>query len=364
MSKSTDSKALVPAQPGTLPSWYGDLLGEVKESVSRARTRARRVINTELIQMHWEIGHHILARQKEEGWGTKVVDRLSADLRTTFPNQRGFSRRNLMYMHQMARSWPEPIVQQPVAQLPWGHIVTLVTRLKTRSEQDFYASNAVQQGWSRDRLEQSIAQQLHLTQGAADNNFSATIPDGAAVLQEIAKDPYRLDFLGLDSRHTERELEDAIVADIIRFLTELGYGFAFVGRQYSVFIGGDEFRIDLLFYHLKLHRYVVIELKTTAALPEHIGKLSFYTNVVDKMVRDPERDDETLGFLVVAERNKAVMQAALETSNRPLTVSTYSMLPPAAKALLPTEEDLARVVQGAIDSSSDNHGNGNNNGHA
>ncbi|MGW2558522.1 PDDEXK nuclease domain-containing protein [Streptomyces sp. NPDC001514] len=353
-SNNTD-KTVIPAQgqAAALPSWYGDLLSEIKETVSRARVRAQRAVNTELVQMYWEIGHHILRRQKEEGWGAKVVDRLSADLKTVFPNQRGFSRRNLMYMHQMARTWPKPIVQQPVAQLPWGHITVLITKLKTRSELDFYASRAVHNGWSRDALERSIAHALHLSQGCADTNFNATVPKDAAVVQDIAKDPYRLDFLGLDKEHSERELEDALVANIVRFLTELGVGFAFVGRQYPVVIGGEEFRIDLLFYHLRLHRYVVVELKTKAARPEHIGKLGFYVGVVDQLVRDPERDEPTLGILIGTERNRAACQIALQGNNHPLAVSTYSTLPPRVRALMPSEEDLVRVAQEVLDNEPD-----------
>ncbi|MEU1891976.1 PDDEXK nuclease domain-containing protein [Streptomyces pristinaespiralis] len=348
-NNSNTDKAVVPAQGEPLPSWYGELLGEVKETVSRARVRAQRAVNTELVQMYWEIGRHIVRRQQAEGWGSKVVARLATDLRTAYPNQRGFSRSNLMYMQQMARAWPEPIVQQPVGQLPWGHVILLVTKLKTRSELDFYALKAVQQSWSRDALERHIIQQLHLRHGAADTNFETTLPEDAAAVREIAKDPYRLDFLGLDEQHSERELEDALVANIVRFLTELGVGFAFVGRQYSVVVGGEEFRIDLLFYHLKLRRYVVVELKTKAPRPEHIGKLSFYVTVVDQLVRDPDRDDATLGILIGADRNEAVCQIALQSTNRPLAVSSYAALPPQVRALMPTEEDLARVAQEVLD---------------
>ncbi|NGN64641.1 DUF1016 domain-containing protein [Streptomyces sp. A7024] len=350
MNENVSNKPTVPAQQGTtLPAWYGDLLGDVKNTVSRARLRAQRAVNTELVQMYWEIGHLILKRQAEEGWGAKVVDRLSTDLKTAFPNQRGFSRRNLMYMQQMARTWPEPIVQQPVAQLPWGHITVLVSRVKTPAAMHFYATEAARHGWSRGWLEHCIAQELHRTQGAADNNFPAALPDDSGLSKDLIKDPYRLDFLSLDKNFGERELEDAIVANIVRFLTELGVGFAFVGRQYPVLIGGDEFRIDLLFYHLKLHRYVVIELKTKEARPEHVGKLGFYVEVVDRLVRDPDRDDSTIGILVGSKRNRAAVQMALDANNRPLAVSTYTTLPPSAKALLPSEEDLSRVVQDVLD---------------
>ncbi|MFD7293342.1 YhcG family protein [Streptomyces sp. NPDC059897] len=347
MSSDTSKKAVVPAQPQSLPSWYGELLGDIKQTVDGARLRAQRAVNTELVQMYWEIGTHILRRQAEEGWGTKVVARLAADLKTTFPNQRGFSRRNLMYMQQMARTWPESIVQQPVAQLPWGHIALLMSRTKTAAERDFYVTEAAREGWSRDRLERCLAQELHLRKRAAPSNFTATVPEDADVVEEITKDPYRLDFLTLDDEHSERQLEDALVEQIVRFLTELGVGFAFVGRQYPLVLDGREYRIDLLFYHLKLRRYVVVELKTKDARPEHFGMLGFYAAAVDELVRDPALDGETLGILVCKRHNKAASQLAMRASNRPLAVSTYALggLTPEMRALLPTEEDLTRVAQ-------------------
>ncbi|RFU83046.1 DUF1016 domain-containing protein [Streptomyces triticagri] len=348
-SDTTKTGSGLPAQRPALPDWYGDLLGEIKHTVGRARVRAQRAVNTQLVQMYWEIGHQILRRQEQEGWGTKVVARLATDLRTAFPNQRGFSRRNLMYMQQMARTWPEPIVQQPVAQLPWGHITVLMRRLKTPAELDFYATEAAHHGWSRDWLEHCIAQRLHLTQGSAPCNFDATVPEDSKLVRDIVKDPYRLDFLSLDSRHTERELEDALVSNIVRFLTELGVGFAFVGRQYPVLLDDREYRIDLLFYHLRLHRYVVIELKTTEPTPEHIGKLGFYVAVVDRLVRDPERDDATVGILIGAEHHRASVDIALGNSNQPLAVSSYTELPPEQLALMPSEDDLSRVVQDVLD---------------
>ncbi|MEV8018970.1 DUF1016 N-terminal domain-containing protein [Streptomyces sp. NPDC086554] len=178
-AKNTEAKATIPAQQNALPSWYGGLLSDIKETVAGARLRAQRAVNTELVQMHWQIGKLILARQEQEGWGTKVVSRLAADLKTTFPNRRGFSRSNLMYMHKMARTWPEPIVQQPVGRLPWGHITVLMSKLDTRPELDFYTTEAVRNGWSRALLDRFIHQRLHLTQRAAANNFAATVPDGS-----------------------------------------------------------------------------------------------------------------------------------------------------------------------------------------
>ena len=200
--------------------------------------------------------------------------------------------------------------------------------------------------WAR---ESGGALHLHLTQGSADTNFEVTLPKGSAALKDLARDPYRLDFLGLDKHHAEHELEEATTADMVRFLTELGVGFAFMGRQYPVLIGGEEYRIDLLFYHAKLHRYLVFELKTKDVRPEHVGKLNFYVSVVDKMVRDEKRDDATIGFLIGTRHNRAAVQLALDASNNPLAVTNHSTLFPADHELVLTEEDLSRVVQDAID---------------
>lgn len=350
MTNEQETKTVIPAQTDGLPPGYGDLLDDLKAIVRSARVRAQRAVNTELVQMYWEIGRTILERQEREGWGAKVVSRLATDLRTAFPSQRGFSRSNLMYMQQMARKWPDPIVQQPVGQLPWGHITILMSQVKDPVHLDFYAGRAVQEGWSRKRLSQCVAQELHLSQGSSPTNFAATLGEDADTVQDITKDPYRLDFVGLDQESTERDLEDALVANIVRFLTELGVGFAFVGRQYPVVVGGDEFRLDLLFYHLRLRRYVVVELKTEKPNPAHVGQLSFYTHVINTMVRDPELDGETIGILIGKDHNKAAVQTALDCQRSPLAVSSYEgSLTPEQQALMPSEEDLARVTQEVFD---------------
>ncbi|MFC1405334.1 MULTISPECIES: YhcG family protein [Streptacidiphilus] len=333
-----------------LPVGYADLLHDIKSEITSARIRAHRAVNTEQIELYWRIGRLILTRQEKEGWGAQVVDRLAADLRTTHPGQRGFGRSNLQYMLKMARTWPEPIVQQPVGQLPWGHITVLLDKTNTPAELDFYTRSAVQHGWSRAMLQHWITSGLHLSQGAAQTNFATTvIPEQSDAVRELVKDPYRLEFLGLDGDHAERDFEDALVARLIEFLTELGVGFSFVGRQYRVLVGGEEFRIDLLFYHCKLHRYVVFELKTRTARPEHVGKLGFYVAVVDDLVRDKERDDETIGILLSAGRNHAAVEYALQNHNRPLAVSSYVGLPRQVRELLPSSEDLARVAQGVLE---------------
>ncbi|MCP3819053.1 PDDEXK nuclease domain-containing protein [Streptomyces sp. A3M-1-3] len=346
MTDAHAAKPALPAPAGELPTGFFELIDDLKAIVSQAHVRAQLKVNTEMICMYWDIGRTLLDRREREGWGAKVIDRVSVELRTAFPNQRGFSRTNLKYMQQMARLWPESIGQQVAGQLPWGHLQLLMDKCKTRFELDFYAQHAVHFGWSRNRLDTEILGRLHLTQGAAANNFDVTLPEQSAAATEVVKDPYHLDFTRLTKDHSERDLEDALVANLVQFLTELGVGFAFVGRQYPIKVGDQEYRIDLLFYHCRLHRYVVIELKTTKAEPEHIGKLGFYVTVVDDLVRDKERDDPTLGILIAKSRHPGMAEYALQSNNAPLAISTYAALPEEMRALLPSAEDLSRVAYG------------------
>ncbi|WP_329495311.1 PDDEXK nuclease domain-containing protein [Kitasatospora herbaricolor] len=342
------------AGAGNLPPGYDNLLRDIKAEISSAHIRVHRVINTEMIEHYWRIGRIILERQEREGWGTKVVDRLSVDLRTSFPNQRGYSRRSLIYMQKTAKSWPDGIVQQAAAQIPWGHVIVLLDSLDDRPTRDFYAAEAVRHGWSRNVLVHHIETGLHRRQGVAPNNFDATVPEGADLLKELVKDPYQLEFTRLGDGHSEQNLETALVDHVVRFLQELGVGFAFVGRQYPLQVGSQQFKMDLLFYHLRLHRYVVVELKIGRAQPEHLGKLGFYTAVVDDKVRDAERDDATLGILIAAHRDEDVVQYSLRGTNQPLAVTTYRTLPAELRPLLPSPEDLARVTHEVLEK----HGGG------
>ena len=249
----------------------------------------------------------------------------------------------------MASVWPEAIGQQPVAQLPWGHIIVLLDAFPDRPTRDFYATQAVRHGWSRNVLVHHIETKLHLRRGMALNNFDATIPDGADLLKELVEDPYQLDFTRLGDGHSEQDLETAPVDHVVRFLQELGVGFAFVGRQFPLQVGSQQFRMDLLFHHLRLHRYVVIELKIGRAQPEHLGKLGFHTAVVDDKVRDPERDGATLGILIAAHRDEDVVRYSLRGTNQPLAVTTYNTLPAELRPLLPSPEDLTRVTHEVLE---------------
>ncbi|MFJ9520523.1 YhcG family protein [Kitasatospora sp. NPDC101801] len=351
MNNEVEIHRNVPAQAtgDSTPPGYDELLRDVKAEITSAAIRVHRVINTELIEHYWRIGRIILERQAKEKWGTKVVARLSVDLRTTFPGQRGYSPRSLRYMQHMASVWPEAIRQQAAAQLPWGHIMVLLDSLDDLPTRDFYAARAVQHGWSRNVLVHHIETKLHLREGIALNNFDATIPKGADLLKDLVKDPYQVEFTKLDPDHTEEDLETALVRHVICFLQELGVGFALVGRQYKLRVGSQDFRIDLLFYHTRLHRYVVIELKIGRAQPEHVGKLSFYTAVVDDMVRDPKHDEGTLGILIAAHRDEEVVQYSLRGTSQPLAVTTYQTLPAELRPLLPSPEDLTRVTREVLE---------------
>ena len=333
---------------------YADLLEQVKAQVRAARVQAARAVNTELVALYWRIGRLILERQRAQGWGVGVVARLAADLRAEFPTMRGLSPRNLAYMRAFAAAFDSgQIVQQPVAQLPWGHVTVLLDKLDDPGEREFYASRSAAYGWSRSVLTHHITTGLHERSGEAVTNFPTTLGLDSYLVGEIVQDPYNLDFLALEPGFTERHLEDALVARLTHFLAELGEGFAFVGRQYRLTVGEQDFFADLLFFHLGLRRYIVFELKVGPAAPEHLGQLNFYVNVIDDLMRRPEHDDgPTIGILLAATRNDVVVEYALRGFGTPLAVSTYrttAALPDDVRDALPSVEDLTDVVRHARD---------------
>ncbi len=337
-----------------LPMTYSGLLNELKGRIQAAQTRAALAVNAELVRLYWEIGRTILLRQETEGWGTKVVDRLAGDLKEAFPTMKGFSSSNLKYMRFFAERCPAfRIGQQPADQLPWFHLVTLLTKVDVDTEREWLASQAAQQGWSRATLQTHIKNRLFERQGQAVTNFDARLPaTQAALAQESLKDPYLFDFLGLGDEALERDIESALVRHITRFLLELGAGFAFVGRQYRLEVGGEEFFIDLLFYHTRLKCYVVVELKATAFRPEHAGQLNFYLSAVDAQMKSPE-DHPTIGLLLCKTKNRIVAEYALSGIEKPLGVAEYQLLralPEPLDVTLPTieaiEEELSADMGG------------------
>jgi len=334
-----------------LPAGYATLLEQVKTQVRSARMQAARVVNTELVALYWQIGRLILARQQAEGWGTRVIDRLAADLRAEFPGMRGFSPRNLVYMRTLAAAYPQTITQQAAAQLPWGHLMMLLDTVPDQQARDWYAAQALGHGWSRNVLSHHISTERYRRFGKAPNNFAGSIAGGADtdLARELVSDPYDLDFLSLHPDYSERDLEDALVAQLTEFLAELGAGFSFVGRQYRLPVGDEDFFVDLLFFHLGLRCFVVFELKVGPAQPGHLGQLHFYVNVVDDLLRRPEHGaGPTIGILLATDRNDVVVEYALRGYDTPLAVSTYTThraLPGEVRDALPSPEELGDVIQ-------------------
>ncbi|MEN0067454.1 MAG: PDDEXK nuclease domain-containing protein [Myxococcota bacterium] len=325
---------------------YAALLNVLKQRVRQAQIKAVLSANRELVLLYWTIGREIVARQETQGWGAKVIDRLSGDLRKAFPEMKGFSTRNLKYMRKLAMAWPEEdFVQQAVAQLPWGHNVRLLEKVKEPTVRKFYVEQTALNGWSRDMLVLNIERRLHERQGVAPNNFQATLPPAQSDLAEhIIKDPYVFDFLTLADDARERDLESGLVAHIRDFLIELGLGFAFVGRQIHLDVGGEDFYLDLLFYHLHLRCFVVVELKVGEFTPEHVGKLNFYLSAVDDLMRH-ETDQPTIGLLLCKSRSDVVVEYALRDLMKPISIANWETrlmesLPAELEGRLPTIEQL------------------------
>lgn len=342
-----------------LPEGYADWLAALKSRIHAAQQRATLAVNRELVLLYWQIGRDVLARQAEQGWGAKVIDRLAKDLRAAFPDMKGFSPRNLKYMRAFADAWPDgEFVQAVLAQLPWYHQLALLDKLPGAEARRWYAAKAIEHNWSRNVLVMQIETRLLERSGQAVTNFPTTLPAPQSDLaRESIKDPYRFDFLGLSDEAQEREIEHALVRHVTEFLLELGAGFAFVGRQVLLDVAGDEFFIDLLFYHLKLRCYVVIELKGGKFKPEHLGQLSFYLTAVDEQVKH-RQDGPTIGLLLCKSRNKVVAEYALRNMNKPLGVADYQLvesLPPELQTSLPSIEQIERELGGVSDS--DHSGN-------
>lgn len=332
------------------PEGYGDWLLELKTRIHTAQQRAALAVNRELVLLYWQIGRDILARQARQGWGAKVIERLAHDLRTAFPDMKGFSPRNLKYMRSFAEAWTDDeFVQAVLAQLPWYHQLALLDKLSTPETRRWYAAQAIKHNWSRNVLVMQIETRLLERSGSAVTNFEASLPKPQSDLaRESLKDPYRFDFLGLTDEAQEREVEHALVKHVTEFLLELGAGFAFVGRQVMLNVGGDEFFIDLLFYHLKLRCYVVIDLKGGKFKPEHLGQLGFYLTAVDMQVK-AEQDNPTIGLLLCKTKNKVVAEYALRDTAQPIGVAEYQLiesLPADLRTSLPSIEQIESELGG------------------
>jgi predicted nuclease of restriction endonuclease-like (RecB) superfamily len=329
-----------------VPDDYVAVLGELKQQIRRARYRAQRRVNAELISLYWRIGKTLDERTALPTWGEGIINRISLDLRAEFADARGFSPRNLRYMRALARAWPDPehFRQQPAAELPWGHLMVLLDRLDDPADRDWYASQAATIGWSRAMLEHHIKTRARRRFDAAPTNFDRTLDPGASELaQQLTRDPYLFDFLDVDTDAVERDVEQALVDRIIDTLREFGSGFSFVGRQVAFDVNDDEFFVDLLFFHVEQLRYVVVELKVGKFKPEYAGQLGFYVALVDDRLRRPQHAP-TVGLLLCTNKNDQVVRYALAGSTQPVAIASYDLLSPAEQATLPSEADLARAL--------------------
>jgi predicted nuclease of restriction endonuclease-like (RecB) superfamily len=324
---------------------YRALLDALKQRVMEARDRAALAANRELLLLYWGIGREILARQDAVGWGGKVIGRLSRDLRHAFPEMKGLSPRNLTYMRAMAEAWPEAgTVEKSIAPVPWGHVVRILDKVREPPARMFYLEQTAAYGWSREVLMTHLSRRLHERQGRAVTNFGKTLPaQRRDVAAQILKDPYVFDFLGLTEEAEERDIERGLVRHIRNTLLEMGVGFAFVGNQVRIEVAGREFFLDVLFYHVRLHCYVVVELKGGEFLPEHAGKLNFYLSAVDEQMRAPEIDGPTIGLLLCRSKNQLMVEYALRDIRKPIGVAHVELtrlLPKELKTSLPTVEAL------------------------
>ncbi len=331
-----------------IPEGYDEFLGDLKERIRSAQVQAVLAVNRELVLLYWSLGRDILQRQKQQGWGAKVIERLSADLRSSFPEMKGFSRTNLLYMRAFAEAYSdEQIVQQVAGQIPWFHNCTILDKVKNPTERLWYIQQTIQHGWSRNVLVHQIESGLYRRQGKATTNFERTLPKPQSELAEqLLKDPYNFEFLSLGKDAHERDLERGLIDHIRDFLLELGVGFAFVGSQYHLEVGGQDFYIDLLFYHLQLRCYVVVELKMSDFQPEFSGKMNFYLSAIDDLLRHPD-DQPSIGIILCRGKNQAIAEYALRDLNKPIGVSAYQLqnaLPEQLKSSLPTIEELEDVL--------------------
>jgi predicted nuclease of restriction endonuclease-like (RecB) superfamily len=333
-----------------IPTDYPAFLDGLKDRIRTARIKAALAVNRELVLLYWSIGRDILVRQQEQGWGGKVVDRLSSDLRREFPEMKGLSVRNLKYMRTFAESWSdETIVQEALAQITWDHNIALLEKLSTSEERLWYLRKTIEHGWSRNILTIQIETKLYERQGKAVTNFTRSLPAPQSDLaQETLKDPYKFDFLSLGDEAHERDIENALINHIRRFLLELGAGFAFLGNQYHLDVADQDFYLDLLFYHVKLRGYVVIDLKATEFKPEYAGKMNFYLSVVDDLLRHPD-DKPSIGLILCKTQNRVVAEYALRDVNKPIGLSLYDLgkaLPSDIKGSLPTIEEIEGELAG------------------
>ena len=343
---------------------YGNLLSDIKTRIRQAQVKATLSANAEMIAMYWDVGRMIYERQQQEGWGAGVIPRLAKDIQNELPELKGFSERNIKFMVQLYKEYEagaaigkQPVSQfenmkRLVSQIPWGHNILLMQRIKDIFVRLWYMEQIIQNGWSRDTLGLMIKSGTHLRQGKAVSNFSLTLPDPQSdLVRQSLKDPYIFDFMTLTEPFNEREMETELIKHLERFLLELGAGFAFVGRQYHLTVSDKDFYIDILFYHLKLRCFVVIELKKGDFKPEYAGKMNFYCSAVDDLLKHPT-DHATIGLILCQTKDRILAEYALRDMHKPIGISEYELtrvLPENLKSSLPSIEEIEAEFSGGSD---------------
>ncbi len=322
---------------------YNNWLAEIKSRIRHSQIKAVVAANAALIKFYWDLGKMICDKQSEANWGDKIIEQLSRDLKQEFPEMKGLSRSNLFYAKQFYTFYSTSMVQQLVGQIPWGHNILIFTKSRNIKEANFYLSQTIANNWSRDVLALQLKSNLYTRTGKAITNFDNTLPQPLSELAcQTLKDPYIFDFLNLHTNAKERDIETQLLKHITKFLLELGKGFAFVGRQYYLEIANTDYYIDLLFYHIHLKCYVVIELKNTKFIPEYAGKLNFYLSAVDTLLKQGD-DNPTIGILLCRDKNNLEAEFALRDIGKPMGVSEFQFienLPENLKSSLPTIEEL------------------------
>lgn len=328
---------------------YKNLFSDIKQRILSSQLKAALSVNAEMIFLYWQIGNSIAQKQNEQGWSSGVIPQLAKDLKIEFPNFKGYSERNLGRMLAFYREYPdESILPQAVAKLPWGHNILLIEKIKDQQKRFWYAEKCIENNWSRDVLDLQIKNTLIDRQGRSINNFESTLPKPLSDLaNQTLKDPYIFDFLTLDQVFREKDVEKQLTHHITKFLLELGKGFSFLGNQYHLEVANQDYYLDLLFYHIKLKCYVVIELKNTKFKPEYTGKLNFYLSAVDSLIKE-ESENPTIGILLCKDKNNIEAEFALRDINKPIGISEIQFvekLPDNLKSSLPTIEEIENELK-------------------
>ncbi len=326
---------------------YLNFLISIKEDIQTSRIRAALSVNKELVLLYWRIGNEIIKRKKSLGWGSEVVKALSQDLKREFPEVKGFSERNLVYMQTFASFYPDLAFTQGLpAQIPWYHNQTIMDKIKEPNLRVWYIQKTIENGWSRNVLVMHIEAQSHLKLGAAQTNFLQTLPKSSSDLaQQLIKNEYNFEFLGIAEAAHEKIIEKGLITHIRDFLLELGTGFAFLGSQYKLVVGDEDFFCDLLFYHMQLRAYVVLELKADKFKPEYAGKLGFYITAINRQLKKNE-DNPTIGLLLCKKANKVIVEYALNDNKQPMGVAEYTTgLPATYRDILPSQEQFQHLLE-------------------